>query len=372
LEESLPDTAKQGLEAMFEAALRASRIVKNLLTFARRQVGRKSLVDINDLIERTLALKDYQLRVNNIEVVRDYFPALPQTVADASQLQQVFFNLITNAEQAMLEAHGRGRLVIRTQPLTQGDQRQRATEFADGALAGDSAAGEFPSRWLMNQRSETVSYWIEITLTDDGPGIPEAHLHRLFEPFFTTKPVGQGTGLGLSISHGIIHDHGGRITARSHLSQGATFIVQLPIVDQPVLVVTQSPELPPPRQITSKRILIVDDEPTIAALFEKVVVAEGHRADVALNGREALLKLTGQPYDLIFCDMKMPDLSGRDIYDEAKRFDPALADRFVFVTGDVISPDTRAFFERTGSVVIEKPFTNRDAIRVMRLLLADL
>jgi two-component system NtrC family sensor kinase len=349
LEDSLPGSVQQGLDAMFEAALRASRIVKNLLTFARQQGGHKSQVDINDLIEHTLALRAYQLHVNNIAVVKEYAANLPTTLADPTQLQQVIFNLIINAEHAMLEAHGRGQLVIRTRVLI---RRPRQRSLADSP---------HPAAHDM----------IEIAFIDDGPGIPAVNLHRLFEPFFTTKAVGQGTGLGLSISHGIIHDHGGRIYARSQFGQGATFIVELPVVHQRPSPAAGSPELPLPEKVTAKRILIVDDEPTIVNLVQKIIAAEGHQVETATSGREALAKLNQHPYDLIFCDMKMPDLSGRDLYHEVNRLNQALARRMVFVTGDVISHDTRAFFEQTGCVVIEKPFTNDDVIRVTRTLLTD-
>jgi signal transduction histidine kinase len=146
---------------------------------------------MNEAVQRTLEICAYQMKVNNIELLMELQPDLPMTIADSSEMQQVFMNIVTNAEQAMLEAHGRGQLRVQTK----------------------SANGR-----------------IKIAFTDDGPGIPEENLKRIFDPFFTTKPVGKGTGLGLSICFGIVQRHGGQIYARSKLGQGATFVVEIPIV----------------------------------------------------------------------------------------------------------------------------------------------
>jgi two-component system NtrC family sensor kinase len=342
-EEHLPGILQRGLDTIYDSARRAGRIVQNLLTFARQHRGARLEVNINELLERTLALRAYQLRVNNIEVVKELALNLPPTVADGYQLQQVFLNLIINAEQAMLADHGRGRLVIRTQKLPSPD---------------------LPS-------SVDAERIIEIAFSDDGPGIPAAHLNRIFDPFFTTKPVGQGTGLGLSISHSIIHDHGGRIHVRSQPGSGATFIIELPVVRQTGESVTPDAALPLPPKVTRKNVLIVDDEPTIVSLLREIVAAEGHRVDVAANGAQALTKLQQQPYDLIFCDIKMPYLNGRELYQEMKQCNGALTQKMVFVTGDVIGEETRTFLEHTGSRFIEKPFMADDVIRVMRSVLTD-
>jgi signal transduction histidine kinase len=131
------------------------------------------------------------LKVNNIELVAELQPDLPMTMANFQQMQEVFVNIINNAEQAVLEAHGRGKLLV--------------TTIAEGTT-------------------------IKITFTDDGPGILQENITKIFDPFFTTKAVGKGTGLGLSICYGLVQAHGGRIYARSALGQGATFIVEIPIV----------------------------------------------------------------------------------------------------------------------------------------------
>jgi CheY-like chemotaxis protein len=280
--------------------------------------------------------------VNNIEIVKALAADLPLTVADAQQLQQVFINLIINAEQAMLEAHGQGRLVIQT--------REKPTA---------SPAPDAPARE------------IEVVIADDGPGVVPAHFNRIFEPFFTTKPVGQGTGLGLSVSHSIIQEHGGRLSAHNRADGGATFIIELPVVEPAAVPETASPEAPLRDVSHPMRVLIIDDEPAIVGLLERIVLAEGHRVDTAADGAQALAQLEQHSYDVIFCDMKMPFLSGPGLYQELKRRNGTMTQKMIFITGDVIGDDTRTFLEQTGSRCLEKPFVREDVIRVVQSLLVD-
>ena len=189
--DGLDDDTKKGVQTIYKEAQRAARITGNLLSFARRHETEKSYIAINEALEKTLELRAHQLKLNNIELVREFQPSLPKTMADFQQMQQVFINIINNAEQAMLEAHGKGRLIVRT---------------------------------------KTEDRMVKITFADDGPGISEENLNRIFDPFFTTKEVGKGTGLGLSICYGLVQAHGGRIYARSKPGQGATFVVEIPIV----------------------------------------------------------------------------------------------------------------------------------------------
>jgi len=173
-------------------AQRAAEVVKGLLTFARKHAPVKQPVNIDSIIEKVLKLRTYEQRVNNIQVNTHFAPDLPKVMADYFQLQQVFLNIIINAEYFMIEAHGEGTLTITT---------------------------------------EEVGDIVKVSFTDDGPGINQENLGHLFDPFFTTKEVGRGTGLGLSICHGIITKHGGRVYAESELGRGATFVVELPISD---------------------------------------------------------------------------------------------------------------------------------------------
>ena len=199
LNRDLDEQTRRDVQTIYSEAERAAKIVQNLLSFARRRKAQKGLVNLNTLLERVLELRSYDLHVKNIDLELDLDPRLPLTMSDPDQIQQVFFNIITNAEHAMLSAHGGGKLKV---------------------------------------RSRAEKGFILLSFSDDGVGIPPENLRRVFDPFFTTKEGGQGTGLGLTISYGIVDDHAGRIRVESRPGKGATFVVELPIV--------QGPELPPP------------------------------------------------------------------------------------------------------------------------------
>ncbi len=192
LDKDVPDDIREDVRIISSEAQRAAAVVKNLLTFARKHAPVKQLVNVNDIIEKVLELRAYEEKVSNIRVNTRFAADLPQVMADYFQLQQVFLNIIINAEYFMIEAHNKGTLTVTTGRL------------------GDI---------------------IRASLADDGPGILAENRGHLFDPFFTTKEVGRGTGLGLSICHGIITEHGGQIYAESELGKGATFIVELPVSD---------------------------------------------------------------------------------------------------------------------------------------------
>jgi PAS domain S-box-containing protein len=190
MEGEVPEDIKKDLGIVYSEAQRAAVIVKNLLTFARKHAPVKQLSQVNTVIEDVLRLRAYEQKVNNIEIENRMATDLPEIMIDNFQMQQVFLNIVVNAEFAMQEAHQRGKLTI-------------TTESSNGI--------------------------IRITFTDDGPGISPENLKHVFDPFFTTKEVGKGTGLGLSICHGIVTEHGGQINAKSEKGQGATFVVELPL-----------------------------------------------------------------------------------------------------------------------------------------------
>jgi len=210
----LDEPLRKDLETIYRESQRAARITQNLLSFARKHEPEKHLISINEVIEKTLELRAHPMKVNNIEVIEELDADLPKTLADFHQMQQVFVNIINNAEQAMTEAHGKGRLVVKT---------------------------------------KKVRDMIQISFADDGPGIPEDNTKRIFDPFFTTKEVGKGTGLGLSICYGLVEAHGGRIYARSKLGQGATFVVEIPIVSEDRLVAEAALLNPGSRGVTWKK-----------------------------------------------------------------------------------------------------------------------
>lgn len=190
LSRELPDDIKEDIKIINDGASRTAKIVKNLLTFARKQPKEKLPVDINESIQKIVELRAYEQKVNNIQVDTRFASDLPHITGNASQLQQVFLNIVINAEFFMIEAHKKGTLTI---------------------------------------TSERIGDFVRLSFADDGTGISQENMRNLFSPFFTTKPVGKGTGLGLSICHGIVSEHGGRIYAESKLGEGATFIIELPV-----------------------------------------------------------------------------------------------------------------------------------------------
>jgi len=339
LRKDLDDRARGNLVKINNLALRCQKIVQNLLSFARKQKPERKLCDINEVLERTVELRSYELQVNNIETIWELDNRLPRTIADGHQLQQVFLNIITNAEQAMLDSHGRGKLTIRT-------------------------------------RADSPSQTISVEITDDGPGIPEVYLTRIFDPFFTTKEVGKGTGLGLSLSYGIIKEHGGNIYARSKPGEGSTFVIELPIIARLREEPSLAPELMPQalqfeNLVRDRHILVVDDEKYILDFFVEVFQMFPMQVDTASNGRAAMEKMQLTDYDLIITDFKMPQMSGKELFGWIKENQPRLAKRIIFVTGDTVSPETRSFFEETANRYLAKPFKIEEVKEVIQQTLEN-
>lgn len=195
-------------------------------------------------------------------------------------------------------------------------------------------------------------------LTDNGEGMDNDTLERVFDPFFTTKDQGRGTGLGLSVSYGIIKEHGGKIYAQSRPGEGSTFLIEFPVYreEQAADSAPQTATLDlEAANGAGHRILVVDDEPTILDLFFDILESAGYRVDTASNGVEAAQKVAQNSYDVVVTDVRMPQMSGIQLHAEILSKSPALAERMIFVTGDLIDPDTTAFVDRIGARTIAKP-----------------
>ncbi|MDH4223956.1 MAG: GAF domain-containing protein, partial [candidate division Zixibacteria bacterium] len=274
MQNNLDSKTQSYLNKICKESDRAKNIVNNLLTFARKHKPEKQYLDINAILEQTVELRAYDLKVSNVLIKKNFNPQIPKTMADFNQLQQVFVNIINNAHQAILESKGQGEIRIYT------------------------------------EKCEDI---IRIIFEDTGPGIPRENLNKIFEPFFTTKEVGRGTGLGLSISYGIIQQHGGKIYARSTPGQGATFIIELPILQEEKADLSEKEEEFKPLHFkTGKRsILVIDDEQSILDILMNTLQKEGHQVDIASSARLALAKVKTSDYDLIITDIKMPDFDGR-------------------------------------------------------------
>jgi signal transduction histidine kinase/ActR/RegA family two-component response regulator len=322
------DQTRRGLAAILAESERAARIVRNLLTFARKRHTTRAMVDVNQVIRETLALRAYEQRLSNITIIDALASGLPNVFADPHQMQQVLLNLIINAEQAMLGAHGRGTLMLRT--------------------------------WHDPDHDAVV-----LEVNDDGPGVPDDVQPKIFDPFFTTKEVGKGTGLGLTVAYAIVQEHGGRLTMKSQPG-GASFFVELPVTGAGIQKPMPTPPertFAPPVSAAGSSILVVEDEAALGAAVAEALADAGFLVDRASDGMEALERVRARAYDLIVCDLKMPRLDGPSFYRELKRADPARAQRILFVTGDVAGTDAERFLEESGCRWLAKPFRLKDLLR---------
>jgi PAS domain S-box-containing protein len=290
------EEVREELKIINDGSLRVKDIVRRLLTFARQVKPVQVMSGISDLIDQTLDLRTYVLETSNIQVVRDYEPDLPWIIVDPGQIQQVFLNLIVNAEYAMKHTHGKGVLSITA------------------------------------RKTDTH---IRVMVTDDGGGMTDEVKDKLFNPFFTTKDPGEGTGLGLPLSVGIIREHGGTLTVDSRLGEGTTFIVELPLSQGDAATeVLLSPDDEVPAGAKSARILVIDDEPSVRALIRTVLTQEGHVIDDCDNPHEALTEINSKHYDIIFMDVRMPGMSGMELHAQVSAARPDISRRIAFITGD--------------------------------------
>jgi PAS domain S-box-containing protein len=322
---------RHDLEIINEGAQRVAGIVKKLLAFARQTKPEQRYVNINELIRNTLELRAYELAASNIKVTLQLTRDIPMTIADPGQLQQVFLNLIINAETEMKVAHDKGRLSIKT---------------------------------------ERMNRTIRITFKDNGPGIPEENLETIFDPFFTTREVGQGTGLGLSVCHGIVTEHKGRIWAESEPGKGATFIIELPLTTEEEQLELPEPEIEELKKVTKAKILVVDDEPVIRQFISQVLSEQGHTVETADSAAGALKMVKAKRYRLILLDIKMPGISGVELYKQFQKIAPSLTKRVAFITGDVMGKRTIAFLNKTKAPYLMKPFDARELKTAINRILA--
>jgi PAS domain S-box-containing protein len=328
------DDVKDKLRKIYHESLRTAKIVQNLLTFARAKKTEREYHCINDIIKHTIELREYSLKANNIKVSLELEEALPRTMVDLFQLQQVFINIINNAEDAMVAANGRGTILIKTR----------------------------------KKRNK-----VEISFKDDGPGISREIIHKVFDPFFTTKDVGKGTGLGLSITHGIVTEHGGTIDIASAEEGGAVVTVELPIVEKAQWAeVTKAVQTGAARDgaLSGKRILIVDDEKTIRETLQDIFTREGFRVETARDGREALDLIEKEKFALVITDLKMPGYGGMDLYESVLKKHAYLKEKIIILTGDVFSEDVREFLNASGCPYVLKPFEPKKLIEIAVKLLS--
>ncbi|MGB2678752.1 MAG: ATP-binding protein [Candidatus Acidiferrum sp.] len=318
---------------ILEESERATAILRQLLVLSRESLPERRRVSLNDLVDRTVELQKLALFGSQLRLIVEKQEGLPLIEGDYGQLQQVLMNLLQNAQQA-LEYSGTGSTIgVRT-------------EFDGGSRV-------------------TLEVW------DDGPGIPGGIQARIFDPFFTTKPPGVGTGLGLAIVLGFVRQHGGTVALLSPPHGGARFVMEFPVPtaagvhDEQKCAALAAGELPPPAEHVMlesmsagkvPRILVVEDEPTVANLIADVLGDEGMRVDVLLDSREALRQAQRESYDLAVCDLKMPGMDGQMFYQALVQRHNPLHEHILFVTGDMVALRTQEFLDRHHLPHVAKPF----------------
>src|SRR5216683_1041141 len=322
----------QGIEyadKLYKQAQRTHRIVQNLLSFARQHKPERIPVHINETLEETLALRDYDLRMNNIRVHLDLADNLPLTAADPHQLQQVFLNLVNNAVDAILEGSADGDLWVRT------------------GIDGDRLFIEF---------------------TDSGPGVKDPS--RVFDPFYTTKPVGKGTGLGLSICYGIVTEHGGTIRVRNIPTRGASFTINLPFQ----FLASQAPAAPGAPAISGRDgcILLLDHDDSVLEAVGTILRGRDHRVHTARDIPEARALLEKENFDLVVADLQIfngPNGSG--LGEWLAQHKPALSNRLILMCAVAQSNGADGKNEGNGSRILQKPFKASDLLTAVDELLSS-
>lgn len=331
---STDERQKHQLDMVHKSARRCHKIVQNLLSFARQRQPERKAVDVNKLLQTSAEFLDYQMRTSNVELLFTLAPDLPTTLADPHQLQQVFINILNNARQA-IEAHQPSGII------------RISTALDDGV--------------------------IRVVMHDNGPGIAPENVTKIFNPFFTTKEVGKGTGLGLSLCYGIIREHGGQIDVQSEPGDGAEFIIELPANGAQAVAANDTKFFAKADEGAfgnGRRVLVVDDEEGILEMLSELLSQLGFKVDTANNGESALQRSSANRYEAVFCDWKMPGLSGQQVYERMRVAEPATAERMIFVTGDVASENTRNFFDTERRPFVAKPFTIRELRDALRGVLA--
>jgi signal transduction histidine kinase len=323
---ALPDGARDRAGAIERECDRASRIVRELLAFARRRPPERRPVDVNDVVRDALQLHAPDLALKRVRLVTELAATPPKISADPYQLQQVLLNLFTNAAHAMSASRSDGVLTVRTSASERG---------------------------------------VTILVEDNGPGIPAEHLRQVFDPFFTTKPAGEGTGLGLSLCLGIVDAHEGRMTVENVPTSGARFVIQLPIGKHAEALEETAGGGPG----QSAAVLVVEDEAVLRAVFVEVLTINGHRVTAAATGHAAMELLTRETYDVVVLDLRLPDVDGKTVWQWITRRRPALAERVVFMTGDTLSPASHHFLQEAGRPVLPKPVSMEQLTRMVDTVL---
>ena len=320
------------IDKISSAAERCAKIVKTFLAMARQQPSKIESVDVVSIVETAADVVGYCSTSSDIVIARSIPDNLPPIAADANQITQVVINLIINAEQA-LRASGRGDLIE------------------------------------LSAISNLDTNMVEITVQDNGPGIPAAIRPRIFEPFFTTKEVGEGTGIGLAFCHRIVLSHNGQIRLEHSGTTGTCFRISLPATT-PQLSKMDAPAKPAATP-ANQRVLIVDDEVEVGELNAEILRREGFDVEYVSSGEEALQRLAASNYDIFLSDLNMPGVDGRRIFEALVSHFPKMLKRAAFITGDTMGQDSLGLLKESGLPYLEKPVSPAELRDLVAKLIAD-
>jgi signal transduction histidine kinase len=333
---SRADETDEALAALADAedgCRRIRAIVRDLQLFSRSSSDDRAEVDVRRVLDSAVNIAMHEIRPR-ARLVKDYGD-VPNVMGNEGRLGQLFSNLVLNAAQAIRE--------------------------------GDSANNE------IRLVTRAIDGWVVVEVHDTGIGIPEAIRGRIFDPFFTTKPVGVGTGLGLSIAYKIVSAMGGEISVESEVGKSTVFRVRLPVAPESAKRSRPAPA-PPATKSTARRarILVIDDEAPIGAALVRVL-AEAHDVESTTQPREAVERIrAGARFDLVLCDMMMPDMSGIDVQAAIAEASPEQAARMIFLTGGATNARAQEFLARQPNGVVEKPFVTSELLAQLEATLASI
>lgn len=322
----LDERSGEYVTKLFKQAQRTHRIVQNLLSFARQHKPEKQEVDLKRVLEETLSLSEYDLKVSNIALERDIPENLPTVTADPHQLEQVFLNVINNALDAMEETGERGTLKVR-------------------AMKSDA--------------------FVCVEFDDNGPGIKEPG--KIFDPFYTTKSLGKGTGLGLSICYGIVKEHLGEIVARNRPEGGATIEIRLPASAESAV-----PDLVPPARrdlVLSERVLLVEDEEAVMEFERDVLSGAGAEVTTSMSMEDSRQRLQSGDFDAIVINGRMPGgFTAQSTYEWLAANCAGMEKKVLFTFSSLVDEQSRRFLQEHGVPALSKPFEVGDLITQVRSL----
>lgn len=340
LNQDLNEAQREVVADVLAAAERGMELSRQLLAMGRKQAQSLEALDVNARLRALLQLLK-RLFPANVTVDLIASAHLPTVLSDANQFDQVFMNLSVNARDAMPEG---GRLTIESEQVV---------------LNGEYVAAH---PWAKSGR------YVLITVSDTGQGMPADVVERVFEPFFTTKDANVGTGLGLAVAYGIVQQHGGMMHAYSEVGVGSTFKVYLPAYDRDARTI--GPKLSGSVKGGTERILVAEDNGQVQGILRRILERAGYAVTLVSDGREAIAAIKrGERFDAIILDAMMPNVGGREAYEQIRELDASPA--FLFSSGYAADLFPANELTELGVELLQKPYNPDLLLRVLRRALDD-